>query len=127
MYTKEIFNNQPKYPKPLILNEDLTNNKKKIIKELRFEKEENGIRVHFTLDTSLIVKPCYTINYKTNREYMLATISKTDIKSDLSRVIEDTRISSNKIIFGVVDLYTNDDPLWIQKIEIEFETNLEKN
>jgi hypothetical protein len=106
--------------KSKILSNKTVNNEKKIITNIRFEKdsENKGVRVFFDLDPSAIRQPCYTINYKTDRERMLATVSKIDKKISITRLIEYKYITTDEITFGIVDLYMNDEPTWVQEIKI---------
>jgi hypothetical protein len=107
-----------------ILSNTTTKGKPKIIKDLSIEKEDNGISVTFDIDVDSLELPCYTINYKTSREFMLGTISKVDRKQTITKFIQQSKLFGDEITFGIVDIYSDkDSTIWIQKLIVSLNKN----
>ncbi len=113
-----------------IISFKVFNKSEPIITDVNMFKDDNGIRFNFDINKNAISLPCYTINYKTNREYFLATISKSNTENTLSRMIDFYKLEllqNLSITFIVMDLYTHSTARVIQELVVDLTHYLDKS
>lgn len=96
---------------------------KKIIDTIRVEKcpQKEGYYFHFTINVDAFDTPCYTITYLSEREKLLAILTKENNQSFLSRFLPSNEIQGKTIQFFIHDIYKQNGFTPIQKLKIHLD------
>lgn len=112
-----------------IISFKIYNKLEPIISDVHLQKNENGIRFIFDINSSSLKQPSYLLNYRISRNIFLATIMKKDSNYQICRTIEYSKLQFEDepiIKFMIEDIYSHNHH-YVQEMEINLLKIMDKS